>query len=1190
MSEIRWTEDQQKIINMRGCNILVSAAAGSGKTAVLVERIFQRIADKEDPVNVDQFVVVTFTKAAAAQMKDRLRKRIVKALEEEPDNEHLLRQEGLLASAHISTVHSFCTSVIQNYFHRIGLDPSFRQGTDAEVELLRTEVWNQILEEEYEAVRPDFVDLADMSELNRRDDALGEMVFQIYNKMMEQPFPLDFLERMEDFLAVETEEEWEETDFVRQLLEYAKSVAGDFLEEQEELLALCHEEGWPSYYEPHLQELGDCIHEILDADSYADCYHTFLTYKKFKSMNKRKDNTVIEENRSLMVSRCKYCKDGLNALKKNFFLVPREEHLQDLKDMRGKLQTLFRLAKRLHEEFVKEKRNRGIVDYNDLEQLALEILLERDDKTGEYVRTEAAKEMAMEFVEIMIDEYQDSNLVQDTLLHAISRDGLPGEKPNIFMVGDAKQSIYRFRGGCPELFATKLLQYGTAEGDTCRRIDLHQNFRSREVVLEGSNAVFDRVMHQDIGGVEYDEEAKLRVGREFPETDLKSSEKIDVCAIIGHQNPEAEGILMAQKIKEMVSEESPLYLLEEGKYRPAQYRDVVILTLSHDRGQIYFNALTEAGIPVVMEHKRGFFDTREINLMTSMLRVIDNPRQDIPLAAVLLSPMFSFSEEELARVRMENCSVNLYEALCRYDRADALYEHLQQFFGVLSRLRRKASYAAVVEIVQDIYEETGIYESVMMMKDGVQRNANMDSLMALAREFEGTTYHGLYQFVRYLERVSEQTEEMGEVNLAGEEENVVRIMTIHKSKGLEFPICFIGGMGSQLNHRNNNFLTIRPDTAIAAPIVDNKRRTKKKNIYTDFLAYRNKLDNIGECMRKLYVAMTRAGEKLVLVGCTRKTDSKIMDFAGREKINSFFDMVFNSVNVRTDLFDLQLVELEDLIPELEEEIGQEVQRTASLYNFDTSVCYDKDLKEALMWMEAEEQVQPEPLPVKVSVSDLKVQSMEEMETGDFTILTHEEPEDEMPVPAFMKEEREDNSARQGAAYGTIWHQVMAFIDFTKTENKEQIRKEVNRLVETGRLREEETSVLNYDRLYSFFSSPLGVAMRQAQKEGVLHREQPFVMGREASELFDDRDETDMVLVQGIIDGYYETDDGIVLMDYKTDSLKPGEENKLVERYRTQMDLYRKALEGMTGKKVERCVLYSFSLGKEIECQEEGKNV
>lgn len=1182
MGKIEWTEDQKSIINIRNCNILVSAAAGSGKTAVLVERIFQRMIDEQDPVNVDQFVVVTFTNAAAAQMKDRLRARIEQALAEKPDNEHLRRQEGLLSSAHISTVHSFCHFIIQNYFHRIGLDPSFRQGTNEEVELLRAEVWDRLLEEEYEAGREDFEELADMSELNRRDDGLGSMVLQIYSKMMEQPFPLDFLNKMNRFLAVETEDEWENTGFVRQILAFAAQTAEEIRREQQNLLALCSEAGWPAYYEPHLRELGEYTERLLAADTYEECYEV-LSHLSFKSMSKRKDDTVEEEKRKEMVARCKVCKERLRKLAEDQFPYGRRENLDDLKKMRGKVQTLLRLAGRLHEAFVKEKRSRGIVDFNDLEQLALSILLQRDEESGEYVRTDAAKELAMDFVEIMIDEYQDSNLVQDTLLHAVSRDGLPGMAPNIFMVGDAKQSIYRFRGGCPELFANKLLQYGREEGDSCRRIDLHQNFRSREGVLAGTNQVFGRVMHQDIGGVEYDEDAQLRTGRKFAETELPVGGKIDVFAIMGKQSPEAEGVLMAEKIKEMVGDESPLYLNEGDGYRPAQYRDIVILIQAHKQGQAYFDALTGADIPVVMERTRGFFETREIQRMVSMLQIIDNPHQDIPLAAVLLGPMFSFTEDELAQIRVENRTVDLYDALCRYDRADLVYEHIQHFFAVLERLRQKAVYASVAEIVQDIYEETGIYEAVMMMRDGVQRNANMDSLMELAREFDETTYHGLYQFVRYLERVAERTEEMGEVNLAGEEENVVRIMTIHKSKGLEFPVCFVGGMGRRLNLPHTDFLTICPELAIVAPVVDNKRRTKKKNLYTTYLNYKNRLDNVGECLRKLYVAMTRAGEKLVLVGCARKTDAKGIDYTSREKMNTFFDMILPAVHSEPELFDLKEVEQEELLLALEEDISEEEQRKIPIYNFDTSICYDHELQEYLQWMESEEEETPEPLPVKVSVSDLKVRSMEELETGEFTILTHEEVEDEMPVPTFMQEEEEMDSARRGAAYGTLWHQVMAFIDFTRVETEEEIRSELRRLVETGCIRPEEIRVLNSKKLYNFFASSLGEAMREAAEYGYLHREQPFVVGRPARELFPERKEKDMVLVQGIIDAYFETEDGLVLMDYKTDALRPGEEDKLVDRYRTQIKMYREALEGLTGKKVWRCVLYSFSLETEIEC-------
>lgn len=1184
MSDIRWTAEQKRIIETRNCNILVSAAAGSGKTAVLVERIFRRIMDEKDPVNVDQFLVVTFTKAAAAQMKDRLRNRMEKELLKQPENEHLQRQIGLISSAHISTIHSFCNFVIQNYFHRIGLDPSFRQGTQTEIDLIFAEVLATILEEEYNDGKEDFVELADMSDLNRREDGIEHMVKQIYQHAMAQPFPEEFFERMERFLEVQTEEEWEQTELVRRLLKEAKERVEDIASEQCEIARLCHEPGGPLYYDSHVGEIGEYCQALLQAKSY-EKWHKILSTMTFQAMRKKKDDTVDEDIRVEVVERRNECKKRLQSLAKESFSFGAAECLQDLHNMRGKVKTLLRLTRRVHEEFTREKRERNIVDFNDLEQLALSILLTWEEDKQEYVRSEAACELAEHFVEIMIDEYQDSNRVQDTLLGSVSREGLSWGHPNIFMVGDVKQSIYRFRGGCPKLFSEKLDTYSMEEGAPYRRIDLHRNFRSREVVLEGANMVFRLAMHRDIGGVEYDERAELHVGRKFAETELPVASKVEVYALLGKQNAEAEGYVIAQRIHEMIGGERPLFVSEGEGYRPAEYHDIVILVLAHSQGQELFDALTESGIPVVMERKQGFYETREIGLMVSMLRIIDNPHQDIALATVLLGPMFSFTEEDLAEIRVESRDTDLYDALCQYAKSDECYEKIQRFLEVLEHLRSKVTYATVAELVQDIYDTTGIYEAVMMMKDGVQRTANMDSLMEQARQFDGTTYHGLYQFVRYLEQIEQQTEEVGEVNLAGEEENVVRIMTIHKSKGLEFPVCFVAGMGRRLHLPHTDFLSIEPELGIAAPVVDNGHRTKKKNLYTNYINDCNKMENVGECIRKLYVAMTRAEEQLILVGCATHTEPKKLDYEGRRKINTMFDMVLPVAD--SYLFEFHEIEQEELLANMQRDLVQEALDYDRLYNFDTSGCYDETIREQLLWMAASEEAEDEPLPVKVSVSDLKVQSLEEKDVGDFTILTHEEEEEEMPVPVFMQREVKEDGAKQGAAYGTIWHQVMATIDFSCANSEEEIRSEIVRLVESGRLRAEETKVLKTRRLHTFFQSQLGQEMRRAAAEGRLHREQPFVMGRKACEIFAEREEEDMVLVQGIIDGYYESGEGIVLMDYKTDSLQPGEEFRLVERYKTQMDLYRQALEDMTGKRVIRCVLYSFSLELEIEIKQEG---
>ncbi len=1180
MGEIQWTAEQKKIIDQRGTNILVSAAAGSGKTAVLVERILQRILDERNPVNVDQFVIVTFTHAAAAQMKDKLREGLEKKLENNPENLHLQRQIPRLAAAHISTVHSFCGYVIQNYFHRIGLDPSYRQGTNSELGLIQKEVMDELLEEEYAEAGEDFTELASMNLFNHSDKLLEEMILSLYDKALSEPFPSDWLSRMTTFYDVETVEEWESSQVCEFILEELRQCAEGVVKETEELLHLCEEPDGPYVYVENVEEVKEIAESLAQITRYEDACEV-LGKMSFSRMSAKKDDTIHPDKRAEVKDRRNACKDLLMDIRKDYFYQTAQEHLDELHRMGAPIRTLLRLTREFMERYTKEKRERNVVDFNDLEQLALSILLERDEEKKEYLPSPAARELAEHFEEIMIDEYQDSNRVQDTLLTSVSRQGMPGKNPNIFMVGDVKQSIYRFRNACPELFAEKLDTYSVEEDTDCRRIDLHQNFRSREVVLEGSNCVFERVMHRDIGGVEYDEKARLQVGRKFQETEENVSKLIDTYVILEKSDSEMEGRLAAVKIQEMVKGKNPLYIQDGDKLRPVTYKDIVILTRStKTSGQTYFDMLAEAGVPVVMEHTQGFFDTREIQLMTEMLQVIDNPRGDIPLAGVLCGPMFNWTEEELAVVRSFGPGIDLYDSLLKYE-GEPLREKIDEFLGVLNQLRKKTTYAAVQELIQDIYDITGIYDTVKMMRDGAQRSANMDSLMEQAREFDGSTYHGLHAFVQYIRRIQEQQEEMGEVNTVGEEEDVVRIMTIHKSKGLEFPVCLLLGMGRKLGGGRSSFLTIQPEVGIAAPIVDNKTRTKKDTLYQKVLKRQNDMADLGEELRVLYVAMTRAKEKLILIGCSKEIKAGSTDYLGRSRMGNYFDMVLPAALTEPRWFQVIPVEREEIMADVVSELAQEKVENTALNNFDTSVVYHEELHEYLKEFDREPEQEPEPLPVKVSVSDLKVKSMEEQDMEAFTILSHEENEDEMPVPGFMRE-KEDVGTEKGTAYGTIWHQVMSSIDFSATDTMEELRRSVELLVKAGKLRQEETGVLNYRRLHKFFQSPLGQAMKEADSRGKLHREQPFVMGKSADEIFPGRfQEKDTILVQGIIDGYYETEEGIVLMDYKTDSLKAGEEEVLVSRYRVQMDLYKKALENMLEKPVVKCVLYSFSLGKEV---------
>lgn len=1189
MSEFQWTEDQKKIIEKHGCNLLVSAAAGSGKTAVLVERIFNRVADRENPVQIDQFVVVTFTKAAAAQMKDRLRERIESALEENPDQPHLQRQIGLLPAAHISTVHSFCGYVIQNYFHRIGFDPAYRQGTNSELALMQKEVLKELLEDAYERGEEPFNDLASMNMFNRSDSALEDMILELYNKAMSEPFPREWLGQLEKSLFLNTREEWEASAFCRNLLSECRHVIQGIREEAEELLRLCEEPSGPYMYAGNVEEVIEICDGLSGASDYEE-YRKGLSEVTLGRMSAKKDETVSPDMREFVKERRNACKERIKKLSEDFFAQSIEEHLADLAAMRGKLSTLIALALEFHSRYTERKRERGVVDFNDLEQLSLEILLEWDEEQNGYRRTSAAEELSEYFEEIMIDEYQDSNRVQETILSAVAkqREGVPC---NLFLVGDVKQSIYRFRNACPELFVEKMKTYGQ-DGSAGERIDLHQNFRSRNAVLMGSNAVFERVMREDIGGVEYDEDARLRTGREFEETDKRTGGKIEVCVLLNNKDMEYEARLAVEKIRDMMNPEHPLYVEEKG-LRPVDYRDIVILVRSvKGMGQRIFDVLTEAGMPVVMERTQGFYDTREITLMSQMLQIIDNPRNDIPLAGVLCSPMFDVTEEELAAIRASHRDGPLYESLEKYrgeweeEKGDSpLQKKLRFFFDTLETMRGKTTYATVAQLIQDIYDATGIYEAVQMMRDGAQRTANMDSLMEQAREFDGTAYHGLHQFVRYIHRIREQQEEIGEVNIAGEEENVIRIMTIHKSKGLEFPICLILGMGKKLGGRDSGFLTIHPQLGVASKIVDNERRTVKDTLYRRLVKQQNEKEDLGEELRVLYVAMTRAKEKLILIGSAREVQAGALSYLSRRKMDNYLDMALPAVFGEPEWFNLSTTEPEGLLNQAVCEQVWERAEAELFNNFDTSVLYHRELRDILEQIPETETVEQEPLPVKVSVSDLKVKSMEEMELRDFTVLNHEEEDEEMPVPSFVQEAKEDAGKYRGAAYGTIWHQVMATIDFSHTDCVDDIEEEITRLIQSGRLREDERPVLNSRRLYQFFESPLGREMKKAYCGGQLYREQPFVMAKPACEIFPDRTESEPVLIQGIIDGYYVTGDEVILMDYKTDSLKPGEEGKLVRRYYTQMALYKKALEDMLHKPVADCVLYSFSLGKEISCRE-----
>ena len=1148
---MNWTREQRQVIDLRNCNILVSAAAGSGKTAVLIQRILSRIMDTKEPVDVDEFLIVTFTKAAAAQMKERLTQALEQALAEDPDNEHLQRQVMLVPMAQISTIHSFCGYVIQNYFHRTGVDPAYRVGTESELGMLRNDVLEEILEEKYESPTEEFLQMAEMSRFVKSDKEIEELILYLYEKAVSEPFPRKFLLRMEEFVGIDTVEDLKASEFVRRNTEYVRNVLEGIREEYNTMLSLCDAPRGPAAYRDFLvQEAGQF--EGVPEGAELEQLGRWVEGITFGRLPGKRQPDCEEELKEAVKGLRSAVKDVVKSLKTEIFDTTLEEQLEQLRQIRGIVCAFLHLTGEFMERYQAKKAEKSLADFNDLEQMAMEILLE-EKEDGTVHPTVAAKELSGQFAEIMIDEYQDSNRVQDMLLGSVASEN------NLFMVGDIKQSIYRFRMACPDLFLEKLHRYSTEEGERDRLVCLSRNFRSRDVVIEGTNGIFEQIMQPKLGGVEYDEAARLRLGADYPENGKRLAESVDVLAIDGKDDGSYEGKLIAELVREYTGKENPLYVQGRDGYRPCGYGDIVILARSTKAiGQQIYDALAAEGIPVHMENTRGFFETREISLMVSLFQIIDNPRQDIPLAAVLRSPVFAFSDDELAQLRGKYKNMDFYDSLLHYvnsqEEEGELREKTRQFLDLLKRFREKMTYATV-----------------------------SDMLMEVSREFDSTSYKGLHQFVRYISGIKEREEDLGEASLSGDREDVVRIMTIHKSKGLEFPVCILAGMGRSITGaRSRSFLVVHPEAGIAAPLVDNERGISISHTFTRSLARMNLLEDLGEELRVLYVAMTRAKEKLVMTGCTRRDKCPVgTGYFQLIRAKSYFDWVLPAVQ-GNDWFRVKWLEMEALEK-------AEIRRQADvmvdevmLNNFDTNITYDKTIHEMLSFMDEHQGQEELEIPTKLTVSELKKRSMEESTEEGITVLDEEALENQSPVPAFAKEDAEEDQALAGASYGTVWHQVMAGLCFSAVQTEQELEGALEELVESGRVRAEDMRYIRKHKLMKFLDSALGSQMREAQAEGRLYREQPFVTMIPAAEVVPEAADRERVLVQGIIDGFYETEQGIVLMDYKTDHLESGQEGILVERYEKQMELYARALEGILGKRVVRKVLYSFSLDKEIE--------
>lgn len=1200
-----WTKEQQQVIDLRNRNILVSAAAGSGKTAVLVERIKELVLDKKHPVDIDHLLVVTFTNAAAAQMKERVAKALEKALQENPSDVRLQQQAALVQNAQITTIDSFCLYVLRNHFHEIGLEPNFRIGDEGELKLLREDVMTGLFEQCYEEKNPGFLHLISCYGTSRSDAPVRDMIFKLYSYAQSYPWPKQWLREALSCYEIKTEQELEQAPFIEMTVEYGKQMVKGYLEQAEHYHELCQDVGGPYMYEEACEQDVELMEELLSCSTYQDFYEE-LGKCKFATLGRAKDYIGSLEKQEQVKTERKKLKDGIGKLKSDCFALTFQEILEQLTLVQPSAEALAEVTERFIDAFAERKQDKNLVDFSDLEHFALEILVE--EETGK--PTETAKEFQNAYEEIMIDEYQDSNYVQETILRAISREAV-GQN-NLFMVGDVKQSIYRFRLARPELFMEKFDTYETTDAP-CQRIDLHKNFRSRDTVLTFTNDIFYRIMKRNLGGVDYTDEAALYCGADYPagekedafdsEILLTTTQELEEGTKQQISKQELEAKLIADRIRKMVGKEEVVDE-ETGEFRKVRYGDIVILLRSlSEWADLFAEVLNANGIPAHTVSRTGYFSTLEIRTVLNYLRILDNPRQDIPLAAVLKSPMAGLSDEQLARLRLlaedkpyHQCVKMFLEAEEELTEKESIADEdmrakLKRFSETYKKLRRQTMDIPMHELLQKVLKETGYARYASALPAGRQRLANLHMLSEKAIAYEKTSYRGLYHFIRYIDELQKYDVDFGEAELVGENEDAVNIMSIHKSKGLEFPVCFVSGMGKSFNKQDSRSkMILHPNLGVGLDIIEEDRRIKVPAFFKKVIARQTELESLGEELRVLYVAFTRAKEKLIITGCIKDeemlqqireiycgSNRKALNFKERAEAKTFLEWILPAAAASGSWDKVSYVTpwsmLEDeAVHQITEHVSlrQRVQQAEEV----SDTLYEK-IKEQLSYQYPH--LDAIHLVTKYSVSELKHRAMRELaakEEEDVTPKFLEEVSTPY-VPAFMEGKAEVN---QGALRGTAMHRLMECYDFTKMpdcsdEFAENIKKQLTGLVQMGKVSEDMQKLIRIPSVELFLKSQLAPRMKAAAMRDDLFREKPFVMGNHEME-------EEMVLIQGIIDVFWVEEDGIVLLDYKTDRVDSA--TRLRDMYKEQLDLYAEALERIFPLPVKEKYLYSFRLNQAIE--------
>lgn len=1216
--DVKWTSEQQKVIDLRDRDILVSAAAGSGKTAVLVERIVNRICVDDPPVDIDRMLVVTFTKAAAAEMRERVSRAIDSLKEQKPDDENLQRQSTLVHNALITTIDSFCLFVVQNNFAQLNLDPDFRIGDQAELKLMLKDALAQVFEDNY--AREDneaFINLIDTYSKGRNDSAVRQMVEDIYYKAGSSSWPRKWMNSLLRLYDIKSAKQLEDSEIIKEIVDYSRVLLEEAVQELTMAKDLASATPGLEKYALTLSEDIALFDGMADVTGYGGMQE-FLSKISFGRIAVIRKFDGDEKKKERVKSMRDATKKKVEGIKQKYFVMSTKLMYEQLERQRPFVKELIRLSLEFYDAMETVKTKKRVFDFSDIEHFALRILV--DEQTLE--PTETAREFSKHFEEIMIDEYQDSNQVQEDILTAISREhqGVG----NMFMVGDVKQSIYRFRMARPELFMEKYNTY-TSDDSAHQRIDLHKNFRSRNEVLDFTNDIFYKIMAADLGNVQYDDDAALYPGASYPKktmrpelllVDYKDEELSEIIEDEDGDKVQIEALLIANRIRSLM-ESGMVTDKKTGQLRAVQYRDIVILSRSVATwGNTVAAVLKDCDIPAHVESNTGYFSSYEIQVILSMLRILDNPLQDIPMAAVLASPIVGMDDEELAQIRSAFKGVSFAQAVLSAMAGEDGYEDekLKAFAEVFERLRGAVADTPIHELLYMILDETGFYRYASAMPAGKRRRQNIDMLIEMATAYEKTSYKGLFHFVRYIDIQQKYEIDYGEADTAGENDDVVRIMTIHKSKGLEFPVVFASGLGRHFNTQDiKSDMVIHEKLGLGLVEKTKSPRTKRPSLIRNEIESRIKRENLGEELRVLYVALTRAKEKIILTGGLSNAQKSFEKYRGnvnanqpisfgqREGAGCYLDWIIPAMLSYPDKYTVSTVDATEFAARTAMDMAANDISKAQLIGH-ISAADETKAKELAEEFDFEYAYASDiTKKSKYSVSELKHDSM--VEKYDSTEREAERPkflleEKETYVPDFARddeaggasnESKEPKNAagvNQGALRGTAVHRVMECLDFKSLcdiDTKDHVavsafvKKSMDEMLKKGLITDDMYRLTRPKLIEQFVSSDVAARMAQADKRGDLFKEKPFVMDYEGA------------LVQGIIDVFWLENDKIVLLDYKTDRVNAAKE--LIDRYSTQLKLYADALGRIfstDGQSIQadEMLIYSFRLQQTIvTCRE-----